>query len=585
MTRLVIDPVTRVGGQLRIEAELAGGRVQDAWSSGMMFRGVELILHGRDPREAWLLAERICGTCTGVHALASVRAVEAALGVTIPTNARLVRNLMAGTQLVRDHVLSFYQAQLPDWADARSALEADPKVASALARATGSWPRSSAADYLAVRDRLGATLGPGQAGPLGPGWWGNPAYRLSPEQNLVLYAHFVEALDWQRRFMRIHAILGGKDPHPQTYLVGGMSLAPPWGGPATSRAGQHPDVPEHNSPDPLGEAGLTMINDLFTEASTFVNGVLLPDVRMIAAAYPEWTGIGAGGGGYLAFGDYPQGDGADPSLLFPRGRLRGGTLKVEDVDATRIAETTAHAWYGDDGGTLVAPTDAQTSPAFDAQIPIATLQGADRYSWLKTPRYDGEPMETGPLARVLVSYADGRPETGNALAGLLRGLSLGPEAMPSVLGRLLARAVEAQVVVTRAQAWLQELRQHLSTGDLALADVGAWDPGSWPAEAQGFSLGEGPRGAVGHWLSIRDGLIDRYQVIDAGAWNAAPRDALEVRGPLETALAGVSVADEAQPIELLRVVHSFNPCVACAAHLVGGPAGLDLRIRSLEASR
>ncbi len=588
MSRLVIDPVTRVGGHLRIEADLGGGQVEDAWSSGTMFRGLEQVLRGHDAREAWLLAERICGTCTGVHALASVRAVEHALGIAIPVNARLVRNVLAATQLVRDHVLSFYQAQLPDWADAQAATTADPQVTSALARSMGGWPQSSTDYFSGIRERLATILGSNQPSPFGPGWWGHPAYGLTPEQNLLLYAHQVEALDWQARLMQVHAILGGKDPHPQTYLVGGMSLAPPWGGPAVRSNLGHPDVPQHNSPDPLGEAGLTMISDLLTEAHTFVTEVFVPDVRMVAAAYPEWTRIGAGTGSYLAFGDYPQSDGADPVLLFPRGRLMSGELRVDSVDPGLVAESVAHAWYRDDGGgELRPPSDGLTDPAFDLDLPLATLQGADRYTWLKAARYDGAPMETGPLARVLVAYAEGRADLGNALAELLRGLSLGPEAMSSVLGRLLARAVESQVVVTRANGWLQELRQHLSTGDLAIADIGSWDRGSWPSEAQGWSAGEGPRGAVGHWVAIRDGVVDRYQVVDATTWNASPRDALGVRGPIETALRGTPVADDAQPIELLRVVHSFNPCLACAAHVFTreGRDPFHLRVRSLETSR
>ncbi len=587
MNRIVVDPVTRIGGQLRIEADLENGVIQEAWSSGTMFRGMELVLRGRDPRDAWLIAERICGTCSSVHALASVRAVEQTLGITIPTNARVVRNLMAATQLVRDHALSFYLSQLPDWADARSATTADPGVTSSLARAMGSWPRSGVSYFSGIRDRLKGIVESRSPGPLGSGWWGHPGYALSPEQNLLLYAHYVEALDWQARFMRVHAVLGGKDPHPQTYLVGGMSLAPPWGGPTVRVNRGHPDVPEHNSPDPLGEAGLTMIDDLFTEARTFIEQVLVPDVRLLAQAYPDWAGIGGGGDRYLAFGDYPQADGAAPNLYLPGGRLAGG-LEVQTVDPSSIAETVAHAWYQEDGtDRLRSPADGETSPAFDQQLPLATLQGAQRYSWLKAPRYGGVPMETGPLARVMVAYANGHQDIGAALADLLRSLSVGPEVMPSVVGRMLARAVEAKVMVTRAGRWLEELRQRLSTGDLALADIGSWDPGTWPAEAAGGSLGEGSRGAVGHWVTIRNGAIDRYQVVDASTWNASPRDAFGLPGPMETALVSTAIADDSQPIELLRVVHSFNPCLACAAHAHGphnvGP--LDLRIHSRGTAR
>ena len=585
MSRLVVDPVSRVGGQLRIEADVAGGVVEDAWSSGTMFRGIESVLRGRDPRDAWLIAERICGTCSGVHALASVRAVEQAIGITVPTNARLVRNLLAATQLVRDHVLSFYQAQLPDWADARSALDADPAATSSLARAIGAWPQSSSQYFGDIQARLAANLGTPGTG-MGAGWWGHAAYRLSPEQNLLLYAHYVDALDWQARLMRVQAILGGKDPHPQTYLVGGMALAPPWGGPAVRLNRDHPEVPEHNSPDPLGEAGLTMINDLLVEAQTFVREVFVPDVRLLTVSYPEWTAIGGGAAGYLAAGEYPLDDGGDPVRFLSRGRLASGALQVQQVEPDGIMESSAHAWYDDDRrGAPRGPADGQTTPSFDLELPLTTLENAERYSWLKAPRYDGEPMETGPLARVMVAWADGQQDIGRALAELLRQLSLGPEAMPSTLGRTIARAAEAQVISTRAIGWLQELRQHLSTGDLAVADIGSWDPATWPAEAEGWSLGEGARGAVGHWIAIRDGVIDRYQVVDASTWNASPRDSLGVRGPLETALLKTPVTDAAQPIELLRVVHSMNPCLACAAHAYGtaAPGRVDVRVHALEA--
>jgi len=454
----------------------------------------------------------------------------------------------------------------------------------------GDWPGSTENDLTGVRDRLASLVASGSGGLLGSGWWGHPGYALSPEQNLLLFAHYAEALDWQSKFMRIHAILGGKDPHAQTYLVGGMALAPPWGGPDVRLNRGHPDVPQHNSPDPLGEDGLTMIDDLLREGRRFVEQVFLPDVRLVADAYRDWTAIGDGGTGYLAFGDYPQRDGAAPDLFLPRGSVASGTLRVDDVDEAKVAEAVVHAWYQDESiaaGHLVPPASGDTNPDFDLDLPIASLEGADRYTWVKAPRYEGRPMETGPLARVMVAYADGQPEVGTTLSELLRGLSLGPEAMASVIGRLLARAVEAQVVVIRAANWLRELRQHLSTGDLAVADISSWDPGTWPAEAEGWSLGEGPRGAVGHWVSIRDGRVDRYQVVDASTWNASPRDLFGIAGPMEAALAGTAVADEAQPIELLRVIHSYNPCLACAAHLHGGglTSRVSLRVRHGEGHR
>jgi hydrogenase large subunit len=589
MARIVIDPVTRINGQMRIEAELSGGRVSDALSSGTLFRGIEPVLLRRDPRDVWMLAERICGTCSTVHALASVRAAENALSIAIPDNARLLRNIVAAAILVRDHVMSFYQAQLPDWVDLRSALAADPAATSTLAqRQSASWT-SGKDHFQQVQDRLTAEVDAGRPGLFGPGWWGHPAYRLSPEQSLLLISHLVDALDWQANFMRIHALLGGKDPHPQTFLVGGMALVPPWGGPSPRANRGHPDVPERNSPDPLSDEGLNLVDQLLATAGVFVSQVLLPDVQLLASAYPEWAAIGAGPGNYLAYGEYPLDNSASPALFLPRGQLVAGNLElVQPIDQGNVAETVVHAWYqaseGETNGGFLPPASGETTPDFDASLPLSSLDAAGRYSWIKAARYAGVPMETGPLARVLISYAQGNQQIGAALGDMLRPLSLGLDAMPSVLGRLIAQSVEATVVAGAARDWLLGLRQHLASGDLAVADISSWDPGTWPSEAAGWSLGEGPRGAVGHWISIKDRVTDRYQVVDASTWNASPRDGNGQRGPIEAALAGVDVADAMQPLELLRVIHSFNPCVACASHVVRARPGMfDLRVSIQEA--
>lgn len=590
MARIAIDPVSRAGGQLRIEAELTGGKVGDAWSSGTMFRGIELVLHGRDPRDAWLLAERICGACTTVHALASVRAVERALAITIPTNARLVRNLLASTTLVRDHVLSFYTTQIPDWVDTASALTADPAATAALARATSGWSGSSEDRFAFVKARLAAAASPGRPGPFDAGYPGHPAYVLQPAANLLLLSHLLDALEWQRELMRIHVLLGGKDPHPQTFLVGGMSLAPPWGGPAGQRNRDHPDVPHRNSPDPLSPEGLDFIGKQLAATRAFVDDVLIPDVRMLAKAYPEWASLGAGPGNYLAYGDYPQDDTEEPKLLLPRGAvLHSDPAKVGSVDPDRITESVDHAWYRYDTiSERLQPAAGQTNPAFDAaSLPITALDGGGRYSWLKAPRYEGLPMETGPLARVMVGYLNGRGEIATSLGTLLTALGVGPGVMPSVLGRILARAVEADTLTSAAVGWLGELRDNLATGDVAVADITTWDPDTWPDEAASWSLGEGPRGAVGHWVSIRDKVIDTYQVVDGSTWNASPRDGSGNRGPLEAALVGIPVADPSEPLEILRVVHGFGPCVACASHVFGPGTGAPIAIhtRVTEAAR
>jgi hydrogenase large subunit len=586
VAHLVVDPVSRVNGQLRIEVDVTGGAVADAWSSGTMFRGLETVLGGRDPRDAWQLAARICGTCTGVHALGAVRAVEQALGATIPTNARLVRNLIASTELVRDHVFTFYQAQLPDWVDSAAALEADPAATAVLGRSMSDWPTSTAASLKAVQARLAAALADGSSGPFATPWPGHPAYLLSPEQSLLLLAHALEAFDWQREFMRVVALLGGKDPHPQTYLVGGMALAPPWGGPAARQNREHPELPGRNAPNPLSAEGLTLLDGIMNDANAFVTRVYVPDVRLLAGAYAAWTGIGAGPGTYLSWGDLPESDGAKAPLFLPGGILGGGSLaRATAADLSHVTESVVHSWYAETGDGSRDPAIAATAPAFDASVPLTTLDPLGRYSWVKAPRYDGAPMETGPLARVLLATADGRDAYTAPLSRMLTALNLGADAMPSVIGRMIARAVEAEAVARRADSWVWELKSNLATGDVAVVDLQRWDPSTWPGTATGTSTGEGPRGSVAHWVGIGNNVVDHYQVVDGSTWNLSPRDGAGTHGPLETALNATPVADPAQPVEILRVVHSFNPCPACAVHAFGARGPIDLRVRAVEASR
>jgi hydrogenase large subunit len=583
MARIAIDPITRIGGHLRVEVEVTNGVVRDAWSSGTMFRGMELILKGRDPRDAWLFAQRVCGMCTGVHALASVRAVENALGVAIPRNARLIRNLMAGSGYVQAHVVQFYHLHALDWVDAVSALHADPGATSTLARSMSDRPQSSAADFKAVKDRLTTFFQSGQLGPFANGYWGHPAYTLPPEANLLVVAHYLEALDWQRKIIGIQTLLGGKSPHPQTYLVGGMALAPPWGGPTRALPGEHPEQIERNSPTALSARGLSDIGQLIADASTFVEQVYVPDVLMIAGHYGEWAGIGKGIGNYLSYGEFPEDDSSQPALLLARGRIIGRDLaRVEPVDQAGVAETVAHSHYTYDGGddALRHPATGQTNPKYAGpKPPFTTLEGFDRYSWLKAPRYQGEPMEVGPLARMLVAYVEGQRDVRAAIDGVAARLGVGQDALFSTLGRTVARAVETQLVARRLDGWLGDLIANLATGDLAVADLTKWDPGAWPSEAQGWALGEAPRGAVGHWVTIRDQRIDNYQLVDATTWNGSPRDSQGSRGALEEALVGTPVADPAKPVEILRTIHSFDPCTACAVHAYAPDAGSSVEIR------
>jgi Ni,Fe-hydrogenase I large subunit len=567
MTRIAIDPITRIEGHLRIEVEVENGVVRDAWSSGTMFRGMELILQGRDPRDAWVFAQRACGVCTTVHALASVRAVENALDIRIPRNARLIRNLIAGMQYIQDHVIHFYHLHALDWVDVVSALSADPAATARLAASISDWPTSSEANFAAVQRKLRTFVDSGQLGPFANGYWGHRAYQLPPEANLMAVAHYLEALDWQREVIRVHALLGSKNPHPQTYVVGGMAL------------GLDP-----SSPTALNSRGLSEIARLIRTAKDFVDRVYIPDVLAVAGFYKEWAALGTGIGNYLSYGDFPENDADDASGFYlPRGRIMGFDLsKVEPVDHLDVAETVSHSWYGYAGGDdqLKHPWDGETKPDYQGPTPpFTTLAGHDKYSWLKAPRYQDQAMEVGPLARMLVAYGAGHAEVKKAVDGVLGVLGVGPEALFSTLGRIAARAIETQLLAARMEGWLGELQENLRSGDLAIADTSRWDPSTWPADAQGWGMEEAPRGALGHWVVIKDQKIANYQLVVPSTWNGSPRDSKGRRGAWEEALIGTPVHDPEQPVEVLRTIHSFDPCMACAVHVYDPEQGSSVEIR------
>ena len=566
MPRIAIDPITRIEGHLRLEVEVADGVVRDAWSSGTMFRGLEQILQGRDPRDAWIFAQRACGVCTTVHALASVRSVEDALGITVPTNARLVRNLISGAQYVHDHVIHFYHLHALDWVDVVSALSADPAGASSLQRTLSDWPNASAAYFQSVQDRLQSFVSSGQLGPFANGYWGHSAYRLTPEANLLLVAHYLEALQWQRNFIKIHAILGGKNPHPQTYLVGGMALRM-----------------DPAAPSGLNREATAELAEHLSQARQFVDQVLLPDVMLVAEHYPEWLQLGRGLGSFLTYGDFPERDDGPGSFYFPRGRLLDFDLsRVQPVDVGGIAETVAHSWYtyADGDASFKHPFEGETTPSYTGPIPpYETLEGSDKYSWLKAPRYAGQPMEVGSLARMLVASASGHPEVRRGIDALLSRLGGGPEALCSTMGRIATRALESQLLAAKLPGWLAELEGNLTSGELRIADLERWDPATWPAETRGAGLEEAPRGALGHWIVIRDQKIANYQMVVPSTWNGSPRDAAGQRGAWEAAIIGTPVADPAQPLEILRTVHSFDPCMACAVHVFDAHAARSVEIR------
>jgi Ni,Fe-hydrogenase I large subunit len=568
MSRIVVDPVTRIEGHLRVEAEVDGSRVSDAWSSSTMFRGIEIILKGRDPRDAWVFTQRICGVCTTVHAIASIRAVENAIGANPPPNARLLRNLIMATQVVQDHVIHFYHLHALDWVDVVSALSADPGETSALAQSISTWPKSSKSYFAGVKERLSGLVERGQLGLFANAYWGHPAYKLPPPANLMAVAHYLEALDWQREFIKIHAVLGGKNPHLQSFLVGGMAT---------------PVDPDEQASINLGS--IAQMKSLIAEARDFVARVYVPDLLAIAGFYKDWAGYGAGVGNYMVYGEYPEGDGDDAPKFLPSGVIRGRNLdRIEELSPEAVTEYVTHSWYeyeGGDGESL-HPYDGQTKPNYTGpEPPYEHLNVDAKYSWLKSPRYDGEPMEVGPLARMLVAYGRGHEGVREAVGMVLSKLDVGPEALFSTLGRVAARGIETLLVVDRMQTWLDELAANMGAGDLRIHDNARWDPSTWPEDCRGFGLHEAPRGALGHWVRIKDGVIANYQCIVPSTWNAGPRDAAGKRGPYEAALLGTPVADGEQPVEILRTVHSFDPCMACGVHVLD-PAGRELvRVRAL----
>jgi Ni,Fe-hydrogenase I large subunit len=479
-----------------------------------------------------------------------VRAVEDALKIQVPNNARILRNLIAGIQYVQDHVIHFYHLHALDWVDIVSALDADPAATANLAQSISSWSKSSAAYFGGIQDRVAAFVQSGQLGPFANGYWGHPAYQLPPEANLMAVAHYLEALEWQRDVIRAHAILGSKNPHLQTYLVGGMAS---------------PIDP--NSQAALNADKLAFLQKLFAKAKEFVDLVYLPDVLAVAPFYLDWAGHGAGTGNFLSYGDFPDANG-EPWM--PRGVILNQDLStVHSLDQMDIAEFVSHSWYETEDESMARhPWDGETRPRYTGPQPPYDLIETEKYSWLKAPRLAEEPMEVGPLARMLIAYASGHQRVQEVVNSVLDQLGAGPEVLFSTLGRTAARCIETVLVAEKLADWTGELADSMASGDLKIHEWNAWDPDNWPADAKGWGFSEAPRGALGHWIHIKDKKIENYQAVVPGTWNASPRDANGKRGPYESALIGTPIADPEKPVEVLRTVHSFDPCMACAVHVL-----------------
>ncbi len=580
--RVVVDPITRIEGHLRIEAETdVNGVIQRASSSGTMVRGIEIILRDRDPRDAWAFAQRICGVCTLVHGLASVRSVEDALNYKIPPNAQLIRNLMIGAQYVHDHVMHFYHLHALDWVDVVSALSADPKATSELAQSISGYAKSSPGYFSDVKKKLKGFVDNGQLGIFANGYWGHPAYKLPPEANLMAVAHYLEALQWQREVARLHTIFGGKNPHPN-FLVGGVPCAISVD-PEHPGKGKGPQYRGGASATSVNMVNLQKVSNIIDEMAAFVNQVYLPDTLAIAGFYKDWAFQGEGVGNFMTYGDFPA-SGLDDldSNLVPAGAILNRDLShIEPVDlndAEQIEEYVAHSWYkyqdGNEKG--LHPYDGETEFDYTGPTPPYDYLDVDgAYSWLKSPRWRGKPMEVGPLARVLMMYANGHEQTKDLVHLTLNKLELPVEGLFSTLGRTAARTLETKIIVDAMRDWYNALLANIQAGDVKTFNETLWEPSSWPKRAQGVGYMEAPRGALAHWIVIENEKIANYQAVVPSTWNAGPRDGKGQDGPYEAALAGHNLYDPKQPIEILRTIHSFDPCIACAVH-VTDPEGEEL---------
>ncbi|WP_330083119.1 nickel-dependent hydrogenase large subunit [Methylocystis iwaonis] len=574
--RVVVDPVTRIEGHLRIEVNVDSKNViRNAVSTGTMWRGIEVILKNRDPRDAWAFTERICGVCTGTHALTSVRAVENALNISIPENANSIRNIMQLCLQVHDHLVHFYHLHALDWVDVVSALSADPKATSALAQSISPWPLSSPGYFKDLQTRLKKFVESGQLGPFKNGYWGHPAYKLPPEANLMAVAHYLEALDFQKDIVKIHTVYGGKNPHPN-WLVGGVPCAI--------------NVDGTGAVGAINMERLNLVSQIIDRSIEFVEQVYIPDLVAIAGFYKDWLyGGGLSGKSVMSYGDIPEhaNDYSAGNLLLPRGVILNGNLKevlpIDNADPEQIQEFVTHSWYKYPDETKgLHPFDGVTEPNYKlgpatkgTPTNIESLDEGGKYSWIKSPRWRGNAVEVGPLARYIIGYAQGNPEFKEPADRLLKTLGVPVTALFSTLGRTAARGLECQWAARKMRHFQDKLVANIKNGETATANVDKWEPKSWPTEAKGYGFTEAPRGALGHWIKIKNGKIDNYQCIVPTTWNGSPRDPQGNIGAFEASLMDTPMADPEKPLEILRTIHSFDPCLACSTHVMS-PDGQEM---------
>jgi hydrogenase large subunit len=548
--RITIDPITRIEGHLRIDVEVDNAQVSNAWASCTMWRGIEKILRGRDPRDAWMFTQRFCGVCTTVHAMASVRSVEDALKLEVPPNAQYIRNLILISHALHDHIVHFYQLSALDWVDVMQIPKADPAATSKLAESISPWGRNARNELKAAQDRVNAVAASGQLGIFANGYWGHPAMKLPPDVNLLAFSHYLQALEYQRKALQVVGMLGSKTPHVQNLTVGGVANAI-----------------DLDSQSALSMDKLEMIKVLLDEVVKFVQQVYFVDVCAVAAMYPEWFRIGSGVKNYLAVPDLPL-DSKATMFDLPGGYIRHGEIggvqafktASDPVFRQAVSEDVTHAYY--QGDKALQPWVGETEPDFTG------WDGAKKYSWVKAPRFNNEPMQVGPLAQVLIGYAQGHPLT-KKYAGMaiekvraVGGPTVTPEMLHSTLGRHAARAIRACMLAELAQKHWQLLVDNIAKGDLSVHNP----PVMSGASGEGVGTHEAPRGTLSHWVVIKDSKIKNYQAVVPSTWNASPRDEKGAQGPYEASLMHTPLARPEEPLEVLRTVHSFDPCMACACH-------------------
>ena len=565
--RLIVDPITRIEGHLRIEVEIDENNViQNAFSSATLWRGLETIVRNRDPRDAGFLLGRICGVCTYSHYRAGIEAVEDALGIVPPLNAQLTRSLMNQALFIHDHPVHFYHLHGLDWCDVVSALSADPALAAKEAFKYTKYPVDAGeGDLLKVKDKLKAFVDKGELGPFANAYWGHETFNFTPEQNLIVASHYLKALEIQRTAAQLMAIFGGKQPHPQSLTVGGVTC-----------------IMDLQDPSRMGEYLVK-----YKEVADFVLNAYYADIKMAGAAYLTETTVTKQNGvmNFMA-SDLVQLNSKE--FLFDSGIILNGDLsKVYEINEDLITEEATHAWYEDN--EALHPYDGKTNPKYTGMkdkmtvgpngvdVPSKSIDDAGKYSWIKSPRYDGKPMEVGPLASMLVSYAKGNEKIKKVVDDFLNETGLPAAALFTTLGRTAARCLQTKAIVDYGLETFNTLIENLKVDQETCAPYHI----DKNKDYKGRFIGDVPRGMLSHWVRIKNGVIENYQCVVPSTWNAGPEDAKGQKGPYEANLIGIKVADISKPLEIIRVIHSLDPCIACAVHVMD-QKGNDLGVYKVD---